>query len=200
MPSAPREKKAEQAVSLEGVKRWRIDGQATVKIGAFSRGGLTRGDTRAREHALGCQEKYGPCGIVEKGSGELAITCGRSYKTSDVIVETIAATWKTMAEQAQAETRLIQSNMDNGPESSGRRTQLLHRMGQLADEITKPMQRLSYPPSPSTYHPLERWWGLWEWPWHGAKLSDAEMLLGWAKQMPGQGMPPVVALSRPGDA
>ena len=70
----------------------------------------------------------------------------------------------------------------------------------LAAALTKPMPRLYAPPSPSTYHPLERWWGLWEWPWHGAKLSDAEMLLGWAKQMPGQGMPPVVALSRPGDA
>jgi hypothetical protein len=71
-------KKDEQAVSSEGVKRWSIDCKATVKIGEFSRGGLTRGDNRARDHDLGCQEKYVPCGIVDEGSGELAITFGSS--------------------------------------------------------------------------------------------------------------------------
>jgi Rhodopirellula transposase DDE domain len=32
--------------------------------------------------------------------------------------------------------------------------------------------------------------------WHGAKLSDVETMLGWAKQMTWQGLHPVVALSR----
>jgi hypothetical protein len=32
--------------------------------------------------------------------------------------------------------------MDNGPESSGRRTQFLSRMVQLADRINKPLQLL----------------------------------------------------------
>jgi Rhodopirellula transposase DDE domain len=139
-------------VSLEGVKRWSIAWKATVKIGEFSRGGLTRGDNRASEHDLGCQEKYVPCGIVEEGSGELAITLGSSYTTSDFIVDTIEAQWKTMDEQAQAETSLIQITMDNGPESSGRRTQCLHRMVQLADDINKPIQLLYYPPYHSKYN------------------------------------------------
>src|SRR5712691_105920 len=40
----------------------------------------------------------------------------------------------------------LQINMDNGPESSGRRTQFLHRMVQLADAIHKPIQLVYYPP------------------------------------------------------
>jgi hypothetical protein len=87
---------------------------------------------------------------VEEGSGELAITFGSAYKTSDFIVDTIAAKWKTMDEQAQAGTSLIQIKMDNGPESSGRRRQFLHRMVQLADERNKPLQLLYYPPYHST--------------------------------------------------
>jgi Rhodopirellula transposase DDE domain len=167
-----------------------------VKIGEFSRGGLTRGDNRASDHDLGCQEKYVPCGIVDEGSGELAITFGSSYKTSDFIVDTIAAKWKTMDEQAKAGTSLIQLKMDNGPESSGRRTQFLHRMVQLADEINKPIQLLYYPPYHSKYNPIERCWGILELQWNGAKLIDAKTMLGWAKKMTWKGMHPVVDLSR----
>ncbi len=39
--------------------------KATVKIGEWSRGGLTRGDTEASDHDMGCKEKYVPCGIVD---------------------------------------------------------------------------------------------------------------------------------------
>src|SRR5262245_40017704 len=132
-----------------------MDGKATVNIGEFSRGGLTRGDHRASEHDRGCQEQYVPCGIVDEASGALHITFGSSYKTSDFLVETIEATWEAMAEPEQAETSLIQMKMDNGPESSGRRTPFLSRMVQLADRINKPMQLLYYPPYHSKYNPNE---------------------------------------------
>jgi hypothetical protein len=55
-----------------------MDGKATVKIGALSRGGFTRGDHRASDHDLGCKETYVPCGIVDEASGELPITFGSS--------------------------------------------------------------------------------------------------------------------------
>jgi len=55
-----------------------MDCKATVKIGEFSRGGLTRGDNRASDHDMGCQETYVPCGIVDEESGELTITFGSS--------------------------------------------------------------------------------------------------------------------------
>jgi hypothetical protein len=105
-----------------------MDCKATVKIGPFSRGGLTRGDSRARDHDMGCKEKYVPCGIVDEDSGQLTITFGSSYKTSDFMVDTLEVQWAAMEEQEKADTKRLQIKMDNGPESSGRRTQFLHRM------------------------------------------------------------------------
>jgi hypothetical protein len=183
-------------MASEGVKRWSIDCKATVKIGDFSRGGVTRGDNRASDHDLGCEEKYIPCGIVDEESAELHITFGSSYKTSDFLVDTIEAKWNAMDEQEKAETSLLQIKMDNGPESSGRRTQFLSRMVELADIINRPIQLLYYPPYHSKYNPIERCWGILELKWNGTKLLDAETMLGWAKKMTWKGLHPVVHLSR----
>ena len=68
-----------------------IDCKATVLLGDVSRGGYTRGDHRACDHDLGLKEKYIPCGIVDEESGQLSITFGSSYKTSDFIVDTLEA-------------------------------------------------------------------------------------------------------------
>jgi len=167
-----------------------------VKIGEFSRGGLTRGDKRASEHDMGGEEKYVPCGIVDEESGEFHITFGSSYKTSDFIVETIEAKWNAMEKQEQADTSLIQIKMDKGPERSGRRPQFLYRMVQLADVINKPIQLRYYPPYHSKYNPVERCWGILELQWNGTKLIDAQTMLEWAKKMTWKGRHPVVELSR----
>ncbi len=178
------------------VKRLSMDCKATVKIGAFSRGGLTRGDNRARDHDMGCKEKYVPCGIVDEESGELTITFGSSYKTSDFMVDALEAKWAAMDEQEKRDTKLIQIKMDNGPESSGRRTQFLNRMVQFADAINTPIQLLYYPPYHSKYNPIERCWGILELQWNGAMLIDVETMLGWAEKMTWKGIQPVVELSR----
>ncbi len=145
---------------------------------------------------MGCTEKYVPCGIVDEERGELTITLGSSYKTSDFIVDTIEAMWDAMDEHEKVDTNLIQIKMDNGPESSGRRTQFLSRMVPLADDINTPIQLLYYPPYHSKYNPIERCWGILELQWNGAKLIDVETMLGWAKKMTWKGMHPVVELSR----
>ncbi len=189
-------KKEEQAVSSGTVKRLSMDCKATVKIGEWSRGGLTRGDTEASDHDMGCKEKYVPCGIVDEESGELMITFGSSYKTSDFIMDALEAKWEAIDEQEQTGTSLLQIKVDNGPESSGRRTQFLHRMVQFADAINTPIQLLYYPPYHSKYNPIERCWGILELKWNGAKLIDVETMLGWAKKMTWKGMHPVVELSR----
>jgi Rhodopirellula transposase DDE domain len=126
----------------------------------------------------------------------LALTFGSSYKTSDFIVAVSDAKWEARAEQEQTETSLIQIKMDNGPESSGRRTQFLSRMVQLADVINKPIQLLYYPPYHSKYNPIERCWGILELKWNGAKLIAVDTMLGWAKEMTWKGLHPVVELSR----
>jgi Rhodopirellula transposase DDE domain len=183
-------------MSAGSVKRLSIDCKATVQIGEFSRDGLTRGDNQASDHDMGCKEKYVPCGIVDEESAELTITFGSSYKTSDFIVDALAAKWHALDDQEKAATRRLQIKMDNGPESSGRRTQFLHRMVQLADDINKPIQLLYSPPYHSKYNPIERCWGILELQWNGTKLIDVETMLEWAKQMTWQGIHPVVELSR----
>ena len=173
-----------------------IDCKATVAIGDVSRGGLTRGDHRACDHDLGLHEKYMPCGIVDEDSARLRITFGSSFKTSDCIVDALEAWWAALEETAQVAMARLQIKMDNGPESSGIRTQFLHRMVQFADQIGKPIHLLYYPPYHSKYNPIERCWGILELHWNGTKLVDVKTMLEWAKSMTWKGLHPLVELSR----
>jgi Rhodopirellula transposase DDE domain len=169
-----------------------------VAIGDVSRGGLTRGDHRACDHDLGLHEKYIPCGIVDENSARLHITFGSSFKTSDFIVDVLEAWWAALEEAEQMTMTRLQIKMDNGPESSGVRTQFLHRMVQFADQIGKPIHLLYYPPYHSKYNPIERCWGILELHWNGTKLVDVKTMLEWAKSMTWKGLHPIVELSRKG--
>jgi hypothetical protein len=172
-----------------------MDCKATVAIGEFSRGGLTRGDNKACDHDFSDQEKYPPCGIIDEDSGQLVITFGSSFKTSDFIVDTLSAWWSGLSTQEQTATAGVQIKMDNGPESSGVRTQFLNRIVQFADRIGKPIQRLYYPPYPSKYNPIERCWGILELHWNGTQLIDVQTMLAWAQSMTWKGIHPLVELS-----
>jgi hypothetical protein len=173
-----------------------IDGKAAVRLGAVSRGGYTRGDHRACDHDLGWKEKYIPCGIVDEESGQLSIIFGSSDKTSDFLVDTLEAWWAAWDANEQVAMARLQIKMDNGPESSGKRTQFLQRMVGFCDAIGKPIQLLYYPPYHSKYNPIERCWGILEVHWNGTKLVDVETMLAWAKSMTWKGLHPVVELSR----
>ena len=147
-----------------------------VHIGAFSRGGLTRGANQAWDHDLGCQEQDMPCGIVDEESGQLNLSFGSSDKTSDLIVETLESWWSTLSPAEQVDTELIQIKMDHGSESSGRRTPFLYRMVDFVETIGKPVQLLYYPPYHSQYNPIERCWGILELHWKGTQLIDVETM------------------------
>ena len=177
------------------VKRLSLDSKATVKIGNYSRGGKTRGDNQAEDHDMGCTEKYIPCGVVDEDSGQLYISFGSSFKTSDFIVDTLEQWWQLLNPQEQVPCELIQLKVDNGPESSGIRTQFLKRMVELADTLSKPIQLLYYPPYHSKYNPIERCWGVLEQHWNGAKLIDVSTMLAWAQSMTWKGLKPIINLS-----
>jgi len=130
-----------------------MDCKATVKIGEYSRGGQTRGDNQARDHDMDCKEKYTPCGIVDEDTGALHISFGSSFKTSDFMVDNLQAWWASLTVQQQQETQQIQIKMDNGPESSGVRTQFLKRMVDLASTLGRSIHLLYYPPYHSKYNP-----------------------------------------------
>ena len=100
--------------------------------------------------------------------------------------------WKKTEQVAMAR---LQIKMDNGPESSGKRTQFLQRMVAFCDAIGKPIQLLYYPPYHSKYNPIERCWGILELHWNGTKLVDAETMVEWAKTMTWKGIYPIVELS-----
>ena len=124
-----------------------MDCKATVNLGESARGGKTRGDNQASDPDMGCKEKYIPCGILDEDTGALHISFGSSYKTSDFIVDTVEQWWKTLSCDQQRETEQIRFKVDNGPESSGVRTQFLNRMVALADTLGKPIHLLYYPPT-----------------------------------------------------
>ena len=173
-----------------------MDCKATVKLGAFSRGGKTRGEYKASDHDFGGTEHYIPCGLLDENTAQLHVTFGSSAKTSDFLVDTLTAWWHGLTVQEQGAIEQIQLKMDHGPESSGVRTQFLHRMVQLVDTIGKPVQLLYYPPYHSKYNPIERCWGILELHWNGTQLRTVDPRLEWAQSMTWKGLKPVVELSR----
>ncbi len=181
---------------MKGVKRLSMDCKATVKIGNYSRGGKTRGNNQGQDHDMGEKEKYIPCGIVDEDSGQLYLNFGCSYKTSDFIVDHLWLWWENMMAKEKAQINLIQIKVDNGPESSGVRTQFLKRMVEFASSTGKKIQLLYFPPYHSKYNPIERCWGILEQHWNGAILSDVETMLAWAKTMTWKGLKPIVNLSQ----
>jgi len=189
-------KEKSEANQEVGAKRISVDCKATVKLGDLSRGGMTRGDNRACDHDMNYVGKHTPCGILDEDTGELYIHFGSSAKTSDFIVDALQAWWDNFSFEQQQAIPLIQIKMDNGPESSGVRTQFLNRILTWADQIKKPIHLLYFPPYHSKYNPIERCWGILELHWNGAKLMDVETMLAWASSMTWKGLHPIVKLSK----
>jgi hypothetical protein len=136
-----------------------------------------------------------PWGVVEEDTGQLSLTCGSAAKTRDCSVAAVEARWQALPAHEQRAPARLQLRMDNGPESSGVRTQFLHRLVQFADQIGKPVQLLYSPPSHSNYNPIERGWGIVELPGHGTLLREVDPRLAGAQRMMWKGRPPVGELS-----
>lgn len=166
-----------------------------MQLGEFSRGGLTRGNNIAYDHDMGGNGKHTPFGIVDEDSGQLYIGFGSSFKTSDFIVDSLECWWDFLQESEREATLLIQIKLDNGPESSGVRTQFLNRMVSFAQRIGVPIQLLYYPPYHSKYNPIERCWGVLEMHWNGAKLANTKTMLAWASSMTWKGLHSIVWLN-----
>jgi len=185
----------DEQAQVQGIKRVSIDCKATVKLGNSSRGGKTRGERQADDHDMGSKEKYIPCGILDEDTGDLFISFGSSFKTSDFIVDTLQDWWAKLTPAARHQIPAIQIKVDNGPESSGVRTQFLNRMVDWVDQIGKPVQLVYYPPYHSKYNPIERCWGILEQHWNGAKLTDVLTMLAWAQSMTWKGIHPLIELN-----
>ncbi|HHP7244065.1 MAG TPA: ISAzo13-like element transposase-related protein [Elainellaceae cyanobacterium] len=137
--------KDQQAIAQNAV-RLSLDCKATVSLGDYSRGGKTRGDTQACDHDMGSKDKCIPCGVVNEDRGDLYLEFGRSYKTSDFIVDVLEHWWAHLPPSTRQALPQIQLKFDNGPESSGVRTQFLNRLVSWVDRIGKPLQLFYFLP------------------------------------------------------
>ena len=183
------------ALESNELARISVDCKATVKIGDYSRGGMTRGDNLALDHDMGCEEKYTPFGVVNEDTGDFFIFFGSSYKTSDFIVDGLYRWWENQDYEFRSSVKKIQIKVDNGPESSGTRTQFLSRIIEFSDYTNTEIQLLYYPPYHSKYNPIERCWGVLEKHWNGAKLINYESMIQWAESMTWKGIHPIIELT-----
>jgi transposase len=128
-------------------------------------------------------------------AGISILNLARSYKTSDFIVDVLEHWWDHLPPSTRQALPSIQLKVDNGPESSGVRTQFLNRLVAWVDQIGKPLQLLYFPPYHSKYNPIERCWGILEQHWNGACLTDVETMLAWAQSMTWKSYPPTIRLN-----
>ena len=155
-----------------------VDTKATVNIGPYSRGGLSRGiqAVKAADHDMMLKEKLVPGGILEPDNGKTFLFFTASNKTSDFLTDGIELWWKTNHERLSSVKRLV-VNMDNGPECSGHRSQFLQRMVEFSDREEVEVRLIYYPPYHSKYNAIERYWGGLERSWNGYLLDSVETVL-----------------------
>lgn len=173
-----------------------MDTKASVILGDYSRQGKSRAleAVRALDHDLATKAKLVPVGILEVASGELDLALASSTKTSDLLADTLEGWWQRRG-PVLSHVRELVINADNGPESSGKRSQFLARLAAFADQSGLRIRLVYYPPYHSKYNPIERCWGVLERHWNGTLLSTAEKALHWAQTMTWKGLAPVVRLT-----
>ncbi len=162
---------------LEAI-RISVDTKATVNIGPYSRGGLSRGiqAVKAADHDMMLKEKLVPGGILETDNGKAFLFFTASNKTSDFLTDGIELWWKANQKRLSTVKRIV-VNMDNGPECSGHRSQFLQRMVEFSDREQVEVRLIYYPPYHSKYNAIERYWGGLERSWNGYLLDSVETVL-----------------------
>jgi hypothetical protein len=184
-----------QAAASEDRLRISIDTKAKVQVGEFSRHGEARGagPVQALDHDVKPVATMIPFGILEVLSGALTILFGTSRLTSDFVVDCLELWWQ-QRRQSLPGVKGLMIDLDNGPETSSRRTQFLKRMVAFADKFGLEIELVYYPPYHSKYNPIERCWGILEQHWNGTLLGSVETVLGWARTMTWKGQSPAVDL------
>ena len=179
-----------EAKDSEHCLRISLDTKASVKIGELSRGGKSRQPQKAADHDFETNAALTPFGILLPESGESHLWFSEGKVTADFMVDRIAE--KIPKWQKKRRFTELVINADNGPENSGRRTQWLKRLIDLADEHQISVKLTYYPPYHSKYNPVERLWGILENHWRGELLESVEKTLGLARSMTYKGINPTV--------
>jgi transposase len=170
-----------------------MDAKAVIKVGEFSRYGVSRVLVFALDHDHGAEAKVTPYGILLTAHNELTVSLATGPVTADFIVDRIEAWWCAhRARFPEVDTLLLLQ--DNGPENQSRRTQFLSRIVAFAQAHRINVRLAYYPPYHSKYNPVERCWGVLEQHWNGSILDTVETVVNFAQTMTWKGVAPVVQL------
>jgi hypothetical protein len=182
-----------EATGDKTVLRMSLDAKATIKIGEFSRKGKTRVTIKALDHDFKPDSHTTPFGILLPDYDRLYLYFSQGRITSDFIVDCLNDCWQQVKiDYPDVQTLLLYQ--DNGPENHSRRTQFMHRITQLADQIQRTIRLAYYPPYHSKYNPIERVWGALEQHWNGTLLDHIDTVLQFAKTMTWKQGSPVITL------
>ena len=180
------------AKTTVGVLRIAWDAKAAVKIGPFSRGGLSRVFVAAADHDFEPKTVLIPFDILLPEFDDLFLYFTTSKVTSDFIVDMLQLTWPILKDRFRPSWLVI--NSDNGPEHHSHRTQFIKRIVDFAHENQVNIRLAYYPPYHSKYNPAERPWAVLENHWNGALLDEVDTALNFARTMTWKGKHPLVKL------
>jgi len=185
----------QQADSCENDETLRLslDTKARVKVGAYSRGGYTRGKHNALDHDFAPDAVVVPMGIFLPKYGELHIDLIHDRAPADAWVDSLDKFWQQQGHRFPS-TRQLLLNLDNGPENSSNRTQFMGRLVQFVDSTQLLVTLAYYPPYQSKYNPIERCWGVLEKHWSGELLDSIKAVIGFASSMTYNGVRAAVQL------
>ena len=179
------------------VLRLSMDAKAPVKIGDFSRGGVSRVEVAAADHDFKPTVTLTPWGFLLPKYDDLFLYLSTSKITSDFIVDRLSDLWCTFLRPRLPQVKLLVLNQDNGPENHSRRTQFLKRIVEFTIEHHLMVRLAYYPPYHSKYNPVERSFGVLENHWNGALLDEVETALKFAESMTWKGKHPISKKTRP---
>lgn len=168
-----------------------MDAKATIKVGAYSRGGTNRVQVHAADHDFHSAEMVTPVGILLPQYNDLSLYGVTSKVTSDCLVDILCQWWESNRVRFSNVTTLV-LNLDNGPENHSRRTQFLSRLIDFVKTSTLTVILAYYPPYHSKYNSVERCWGRLEQHWNGNLLDTVETIFHFAATMKWQGKHPHV--------
>ncbi|MCU7882023.1 MAG: hypothetical protein KZQ66_21435 [Candidatus Thiodiazotropha sp. (ex Lucinoma aequizonata)] len=174
----------------DGILHISLDTKATVKVWPFSHGGYSRQGERTCDHDFVPEATLTPFGILLPKTGDNHLWFSQSKVTADFMVDRLEEMTPQWEKCFALHTLVI--NADNGPESSGPRTQWLKRLTELSDTHQLTIQLAYYPLYHSKYNPLERLWGVVENHWQGEILDSIDKALSLARSMTYRGIKPTV--------
>lgn len=157
-----------------------IDAKDRVKIGGFSRKGLSRIEVNALDHDFN-SEYVTPFGILDMKTNEVNLYNTKSKVTADYIIDVIIDFWKEKEYDKSKKKLVIFS--DNGPENSSRRSRFIYRLVLMADTYNIEIEMVYYPPYHSKYNAIERVWARLENMWNGSLIDTIDTCINYMRNL-----------------